>query len=152
MFIKHRKVSDAEDDGDASHVQGADWNDDHVLGHTAIVPLGIVVVDYDAVTEALDVATSSYRVSSVSLGAGHPLSISMDLADVPTHEEASVGILTTISVLGAQPDGHVAFAQVSATEGLVEVHLRDADGDPVPRFSASCAIHVTIYAEILLLN
>lgn len=149
MFIGHSKVSNAADDGNPDHIQGEDWNREHLILGGTIFPLGVVVAEYNATSDALTTIYETSVAANIALGTGFMLSIDLyDFGPYPIGTDFTVKIFPTVSINGAQPTGHIAVATKIDGQDRIELRVFDS-GAEMPRFLNSCVITVTIYAEVV---
>lgn len=144
--LLHEKVSTAEDDGNEESVQGAHWNAPHVYGQGTVLLAGAATIYYEAVGNTLSMISNTSRILGVTPGETWPMSIDFDVSDIPLAQNCEAQTLAAISVVGAQPAGHVAEVFGNAAPIMV---LMNTDTGQIDRFANSATIFLQLFVEVV---
>lgn len=146
MSLLHGMVSTAEDDGDENAVQGSHWNAPHVYGPGEVLLAGAATIYYEAIGNTLSMISNTSRILGVTPGETWPMSIEFDVSDIPLAHNCEAQTLAAISVVGAQPAGHVAEVFGNAAPIMV---LMNTDTGPIDRFANSATIFLQLFVEVV---
>lgn len=147
-MVRHKKQSVVDDTASTAEIKGADWNAEHCYGAGSLVPIGLMVVSFDAAgfvaAAGFGAVSASTRVDAGSYTAS--LEVLSPDAVANGCDIAHAGVVS-ISPLPAALSSLLISSAIDAGAGSMSLTITDvalAGVDP----TVMTSICVTVYASI----